>query len=333
MGTGYNGTPKTDFWEYDPSTDVWTQKADFPGKGRSNAAGFRAGNKGYIGAGYGYTWLGDMWEYDPLTNSWGQIPSIVQREELTSFTIGDTGYVGLGTYRATLFNDFYGYDPVLKSWKRIADFPGGAIVTKVSFGIGNKGYVGDDYTGKFYEYDPATDAWTQKANMPVMSNSYGFSAGNKGYVCSSTSDNAFWEYDPATDTWTRRANFTGTGRTGGIALGIGDKGYVGLGTDKIDFWEYSPWAPNSIVTSGLISPLCSYNPFVVAFTANGTFNPDNTFIAQLSDTSGSFDTPVIIGTLASTTGSTINAAIPLGTIYGSNYRVRVNFNQSRCSNE
>lgn len=322
IGTGYNGIPKTDFWEYDPFTDVWTQKADLPGtRGRTNAVGFRAGNKGHIGAGFGNTWLSDFWEYDPQTNSWVQIPSIVQRDYLTSFTIGDTGYVGLGTYRATFYNDFYRYDPVLKSWKRIANFPGGAIVTKVSFGIGNKGYVGDNVSGKFYEYDPITDAWTQKANMPVMSYSYGFSTGNKGYVCSSTSDNAFWEYDPATDSWTRRADFPGS--SSGVALGIGNKGYVGLGAGTLDFWEYSPWTSNSIATNELISPLCSYNPFTIAFTAYGTFNTDNTFIAQLSDTTGSFNTHVNIGTIVSTSSGTINAAIPLGTSYGSRYRIRV----------
>src|SRR5205823_1893159 len=35
MGTGYDGsTSKKDFWEYDPATDAWTQKADFGGTAR-----------------------------------------------------------------------------------------------------------------------------------------------------------------------------------------------------------------------------------------------------------------------------------------------------------
>src|SRR4249919_3048148 len=50
---GYIGTGDSynDFWEYDPATNVWTQKADFGGKGRDWATGFSIGNKGYIGTG------------------------------------------------------------------------------------------------------------------------------------------------------------------------------------------------------------------------------------------------------------------------------------------
>jgi hypothetical protein len=38
-----------DFWEYDPSSNVWTRKADFGGKKRSDAVGFSVGGKGYLG--------------------------------------------------------------------------------------------------------------------------------------------------------------------------------------------------------------------------------------------------------------------------------------------
>ena len=40
-----------DFWEYDPATNTWTQKADFGGTARTNAVGFSIGSKGYIGTG------------------------------------------------------------------------------------------------------------------------------------------------------------------------------------------------------------------------------------------------------------------------------------------
>ena len=55
-GKGYIGTGATpgmpwvwfsDFWEYDPDTDSWTQKEDFPST-RYAAAGFSIGDKGYI---------------------------------------------------------------------------------------------------------------------------------------------------------------------------------------------------------------------------------------------------------------------------------------------
>ncbi|MCY7409984.1 MAG: hypothetical protein LH473_06910 [Chitinophagales bacterium] len=53
VGTGgvpTNETYAKDIWEYEPSTDSWTQKADIP-VGRTEAVGFSIGSKGYIGTG------------------------------------------------------------------------------------------------------------------------------------------------------------------------------------------------------------------------------------------------------------------------------------------
>lgn len=63
----------------------------------------------------------------------------------------------------------------------------------------------------------------------------------------------------------------------------------------------------------------------VSFTAQGTFNSGNIFNAELSDATGDFTNPTIIGSLSSTaTGShTINASISNTMAAGTNYRVRV----------
>ena len=44
---------RNDFWEYDPATNTWTQKADFGGTARQYATGLSIGSKGYIGTGNG----------------------------------------------------------------------------------------------------------------------------------------------------------------------------------------------------------------------------------------------------------------------------------------
>jgi len=53
IGTGYYNVGSKvyckDFWEYDPTANAWTQKADFGGTARCTAAGFSIGSKGYIG--------------------------------------------------------------------------------------------------------------------------------------------------------------------------------------------------------------------------------------------------------------------------------------------
>ena len=77
IGTGRNFSNSynfyKDFWEYDPKTDIWTQKADLYEGERSDAVGFSIGSKGYIGTGYCYRcyednihyFYGDFWEYSP----------------------------------------------------------------------------------------------------------------------------------------------------------------------------------------------------------------------------------------------------------------------------
>ena len=63
----------------------------------------------------------------------------------------------------------------------------------------------------------------------------------------------------------------------------------------------------------------------VQFSSNGTFNSGNMYIAELSDASGSFSNPVIIGTLSSAAAGnlSINATIPSGLAPGNGYQIRI----------
>ncbi len=80
----------------------------------------------------------------------------------------------------------------------------------------------------------------------------------------------------------------------------------------------------SITTSTITgSPFCAGAAVNVPYTISGTFTSGNIFTAQLSDATGSFASPVAIGTLTSTNAGTINATIPFTTASGTAYRVRV----------
>jgi hypothetical protein len=86
---------------------------------------------------------------------------------------------------------------------------------------------------------------------------------------------------------------------------------------------------NPVLTIGTIAPL-TYNvtpsqgtSVSVPFTLAGTMNAGNIVTAQLSNASGSFASPVVLGTLATTTSGTITGTIPAGTPTGSGYRIRV----------
>lgn len=59
-------------YAYDPVTDQWEKKVDFPGTIRQQGTGFSAKGKGYFGLGIDPDGNGlrDLWEYDPTKNTW-----------------------------------------------------------------------------------------------------------------------------------------------------------------------------------------------------------------------------------------------------------------------
>ncbi|GAB4020926.1 hypothetical protein GCM10028808_64090 [Spirosoma migulaei] len=60
-------------WAYNPRTDTWHQRANFPGTPRSRGIGFSLKGKGYYGLGAAVTdqaGLRDLWQYDPTLDQW-----------------------------------------------------------------------------------------------------------------------------------------------------------------------------------------------------------------------------------------------------------------------
>jgi gliding motility-associated-like protein len=86
-----------------------------------------------------------------------------------------------------------------------------------------------------------------------------------------------------------------------------------------------PSTSNSITTGTITgSPFCAGSTFNVPFSSTGTFNAGNIYTAQLSDATGSFASPVTIGTLnSSANAGTIAVTIPGGTAAGNGYLIRV----------
>lgn len=82
---------------------------------------------------------------------------------------------------------------------------------------------------------------------------------------------------------------------------------------------------DSVITGVITgSPFCACDTVDVPFTSIGTYTSANIYTAQLSDSSGSFAAPVVIGTLTDSTNSgTIECMIPCGTLTGSGYLIRV----------
>lgn len=78
------------------------------------------------------------------------------------------------------------------------------------------------------------------------------------------------------------------------------------------------------LTTGTIpnTVLCVGDTIQVPFSYTGFFNQGNVFTAELSDASGSFAAPTVIGTLVDTAGISVTAVIP-PVPSGTGYRIRV----------
>lgn len=167
MGTGDNNTGTgnnySDFWEYDPQDDSWTEKASFPGGLRTRAVAFVIDNRGFLGLGCDCQHttresFDDLWEYIPTNDEWKkrkELPGMA-RSKAVSFTIRNFAYVGLGeNQNVEPLNDFWRYDPQNDSWIQIADFPGAPRAGAVAFAINNVAYVGTGRGyGDFWKYIP-----------------------------------------------------------------------------------------------------------------------------------------------------------------------------------
>lgn len=95
------GARTKDFYEYDPQTDSWTKKADFPGRDRFNGIAFSVDGKGYYGAGQAkdaVAGLRDIWQYDSGADKWGKFADFpgTGNVRLIANTIADKVYIGLG---------------------------------------------------------------------------------------------------------------------------------------------------------------------------------------------------------------------------------------------
>ncbi|RYD92909.1 MAG: hypothetical protein EOP50_11980, partial [Sphingobacteriales bacterium] len=82
-------------------------------------------------------------------------------------------------------------------------------------------------------------------------------------------------------------------------------------------------ADRSISTTLSASAFCTGGTVSVPFTATNSFANDNVFTAQLSDGSGSFANPVVIGSVTDAYSGTISATLPVNSAAGSGYRIRV----------
>jgi IPT/TIG domain-containing protein len=148
------GFAQSDWWEYDPATDQWTRKADFPSAQTMDFfPGFVINNRIYLGLGPNHTDK-SWWEYDPSTDRWIQkadYPGIKDNWFAPGgFSIVNKGYIAG-------ISECWEYDPVSNKWTQLAYFDD-LRISGVTFTIAGKGY----YTtggGHLINYALQNDLW------------------------------------------------------------------------------------------------------------------------------------------------------------------------------
>jgi N-acetylneuraminic acid mutarotase len=211
-GDNDNTTLKKDWWEYDPTNDTWTQKADFIGVARDGSAFFVVNNKAYIVGGTDNRFVyGDVYEYNPTNDTWIQMAANYPQGPIifgTGFSIGNYGYITCGAAQAE-YTATYQFDPQSYTWKRMADFTGTPRQTAIGFSVNNMGYVG---------------------------------GGQQSY---SQAFKDFYSFNPASNTWKLVGDIGDKGRAWGCASVVNGKAYLGTGWDfgasfLNDWWEFTP---------------------------------------------------------------------------------------------
>lgn len=186
----------TTLWEYNTSTNAWTNKGTTPGNDHRRAFAFTVNGYAYVNGGF-YN-EGKTYKYSPSNNQWTSVSdhsfTNASYEHGSYFVINNKVYI----YDYNLTE----YDPSTDSYtlKKYRYFP-----SYKAFSINNKGYMvaaASQYTSPniLYSYDPINDSWIElKDYSPnYFCNLYGVGAGSSAYLFVGGNSNSceLWKLTP-----------------------------------------------------------------------------------------------------------------------------------------
>lgn len=193
---GYsNGNFLNDLWEYDPITNVWTQKNDFPSFGRSGSSHFTIGDTTYIIGGKSSSEyaISEVWAYAANSDTW------IQKNDLPFGTHWrgsgtakeDIGFLLFGIDNDTSFTkNLYTYNNLIDEWNLLSTFPDEPRAYSflefrnhqlfTGFGLDTNLVPLND----FWSYSLTDNTWSQLTDLPALE--------RRGGVCFSSYDALFY---------------------------------------------------------------------------------------------------------------------------------------------
>lgn len=162
--TWINGveTYLNDLWEYNPASNTWTQRANYPGGGRVGMSAFAVDDFGYVGMGDdGSFFYIDFYRYDPDNDNWisranfeGDNRSFYSTEVLDGkgVVIGGEGPTSAYTI------DVWLYEPTDDTWIEDLQFAGAPRAYGNFFLVDNALYYGLGLVGPS-DSEGSTELW------------------------------------------------------------------------------------------------------------------------------------------------------------------------------
>ncbi len=255
--TNANGYPKN-LWQYDATTDTWTDLGEVPFGSRVHATAQVVGSDVYVGLGFSggiyneNNYHRDWWRYTPATHSWTQLDSFPNDHTNDCAVYHLDGKIfacyGFGTYGFS--REIGRYDIASDTWTaRETSYKNATHgISLTGAQVGERCYLGGGWNSKnlnerqWYEFDPASDSWHERKKLPagrvlsaVTTSQQGiFVLGGRHFGGSLTTGKVYdevLEYNIDNDEWLLRGHLPGGARENAVAFSIGNRHFVGLGND------------------------------------------------------------------------------------------------------
>lgn len=249
-----NGMLLSDMFQYDPVTDQWTQKQDFPGEPRVFPIAATVPPYAFVGLGYNHqgiyndsSYLRDFWKYNPMTDSWTRMADFPGAgvNAAVCWVYNEEIYVAHGFGLSNFFRDVWKYQPQNNRWVQLAPFPSWGRTGGVVSASEGRIFTGTGYSARnnndWWEYFPSQDLWIKRENMPDLGriNGLGFSVADRYFVGTGRYfagmltvghlKDDLVEYDPHTNLWIQRGRIPGGGRENALSFVINDRVFIAFG--------------------------------------------------------------------------------------------------------
>lgn len=263
VGTGFTDQYEESYWAFDPITETWEQKANFPGQYQGFGKGFSANNQGYVMTHTDP--LGDFWKYNANNDTWTLLPAPTGGGNgfPAGFVADNNMYVQGGGQTGVKTDAFWKFDTQTETWSQLATGPE-ARSNAIGFAKDTIGFIGggsnasNQTLNDFWRYNMPSNTWEQMQNL-VVGTREAVSVSHQGRLfyggglnASNSSTNHWIEYLPGADTMVVRANLPGPIRSGAIALSAGNFIYFGTGYNGAnnynDWWKYQTNELTNITT-------------------------------------------------------------------------------------